>query len=113
VCTRSFAGTLSIDNHINKAPRPCEWFLIWAALTDSSGRNTVDGLCAALNLESVQTAEVIHRTKAFGIVLKHRDGWSLTCVPLSLSGIQPKLTVSGEKVILGILNLVKIWSKPA
>lgn len=39
---------------------------------------TINELRATLGLGSVQTAAVIHRTPAFGLVLRHKDGWSLT-----------------------------------
>jgi len=36
-----------------------------------------DNMCRALGLESFQTVDVFHRTRCYGAVLKHTDGWSI------------------------------------
>ena len=37
-------------------------------------------MCRALGLESFETVDVMHRTRCFGAVLKHADGWSLVYI---------------------------------
>ncbi|KAJ6547859.1 hypothetical protein B0H10DRAFT_2130608 [Mycena sp. CBHHK59/15] len=43
------------------------------------GRSSAAGakLCRALGLTSLQTVDVRHAVKAYGLVVKHRDGWSI------------------------------------
>ncbi|KIM28972.1 hypothetical protein M408DRAFT_329016 [Serendipita vermifera MAFF 305830] len=62
--------------------------------------NNVKELCASLQLESVKTAEVVHRTKAFGLILRHSNGWSLTysgdtkpCQNLVVAGMESTILI--------------------
>ena len=45
-------------------------------------------LCQALGLHRLNTVEVLHRTKAFGLVATHQDGWRLVYVMIVYLGIQ-------------------------
>ncbi|KAF9466199.1 beta-lactamase-like protein [Collybia nuda] len=36
-----------------------------------------EGLCRALGLKSFRTVDVYHRTRCYGAVIKHTDGWSI------------------------------------
>jgi hypothetical protein len=42
-----------------------------------SSRKAAQMLCQALGLQRLNTVEVLHRTKAFGLVVTHQDGWRL------------------------------------
>jgi ribonuclease Z len=37
-------------------------------------------MCRALGLESLRTVDVYHRTRCYGAILKHTDGWSIVYV---------------------------------
>ncbi|KAI0058634.1 hypothetical protein BV25DRAFT_1212589 [Artomyces pyxidatus] len=47
----------------------------WRDMTCS--HRAAEALCEILGLLTLNTVEVRHRTKAFGLVLEHRDGWRL------------------------------------
>ena len=51
-----------------------------ALILRSRSREAADDLCAVLGLESFTTVDVYHRTRCYGAVLKHTDGWSLVYV---------------------------------
>lgn len=40
-------------------------------------------MCHHLDLEVFKAIDVYHRTKAFGVYFKHKDGWSIAHVQLS------------------------------
>ncbi|KAI9511638.1 hypothetical protein F5148DRAFT_993525 [Russula earlei] len=40
-------------------------------------RKAAQMMCYALGLQRLNTVDVLHRTKAFGLVLTHQDGWRL------------------------------------
>lgn len=42
-----------------------------------SSRKAAQMLCQALGLSKLNTVDVLHRTKAFGLVVTHQDGWRL------------------------------------
>jgi len=44
-------------------------------------------MCRALGLESFETVDVMHRTRCFGAVLKHTDGWSLVYIIFIISAV--------------------------
>ncbi|KAG8910485.1 hypothetical protein FRC02_007181, partial [Tulasnella sp. 418] len=46
-------------------------------ILNGSNKESVLSLEADLGLESIQTVRVIHRSQSFGIVVRHRSGWSL------------------------------------
>lgn len=37
-------------------------------------------MCRALGLESFKTVDVYHKTRCYGCVITHVDGWSIVCV---------------------------------
>ncbi|KAG6850485.1 hypothetical protein H0H87_001995 [Tephrocybe sp. NHM501043] len=37
-------------------------------------------MCEALGLESFKTVDVLHKTRCYGAVIKHTDGWSIVYV---------------------------------
>lgn len=47
-----------------------------------SRKNALD-MCRNLDLNSFETIDVDHRTKAFGVFFRHRDGWSIAYVAFS------------------------------
>jgi len=47
----------------------------WKSLDHS--RKAAQMMCHALGLGRLNTVDVLHRTKAFGLVLTHQDGWRL------------------------------------
>ncbi|KAI0251929.1 hypothetical protein BJV78DRAFT_1207788 [Lactifluus subvellereus] len=47
----------------------------WRCLDHS--RKAAQMLCQALGLHRLNTVDVLHRTKAFGLVMTHQDGWRL------------------------------------
>jgi hypothetical protein len=51
-------------------------FVDTSPVLDSS-RNAARMLCQALGLHTLNTVHVLHRTKAFGLVITHQDGWRL------------------------------------
>jgi hypothetical protein len=53
----------------------------YAYLLSSSQRSSED-LCRSLGLERITTVDVFHRTRCYGLVLKHKDGWSIVFVVL-------------------------------
>ena len=59
-------------------------------------------MCRALGLESFHTVDVYHRTRCYGAVLKHIDGWSIVYVGfvysfvLILTGVAPIPRFSGD-----------------
>lgn len=42
-----------------------------------SSRKAAQMLCAELGLSKLNTIDVLHRTRAFGLVVTHEDGWRL------------------------------------
>jgi hypothetical protein len=43
----------------------------------NSSRKAARMLCEALGLHTLNTVHVLHRTKAFGLIMTHQDGWRL------------------------------------
>lgn len=56
------------------------YWLYAAQILTSFTRATLSELETDLQLESIKTASVDHRTLAYGLVVRHKDGWSLTFV---------------------------------
>jgi hypothetical protein len=42
-----------------------------------SSRKAAQMLCAELGLSRLNTVDVLHRTRAFGLIVTHQDGWRL------------------------------------
>ena len=42
-----------------------------------SSRKAAQMLCQALGLSRLNTVDVLHRAKAFGLIVTHQDGWRL------------------------------------
>jgi hypothetical protein len=52
------------------------YFVDPSPVLDSS-RKAAQMLCQALGFRTLNTVYVLHRTKAFGLVVTHQDGWRL------------------------------------
>ncbi|CCM00813.1 uncharacterized protein FIBRA_02855 [Fibroporia radiculosa] len=46
-------------------------------MNGETSRRTAASMCLALGLESFTTVDVAHKTRCYGAVIKHRDGWSI------------------------------------
>lgn len=55
-------------------------FWIWILIFGDSSRLAAESLCDMLGLKSVETVNVKHRVRAYGIVMTHRDGWRVVYV---------------------------------
>lgn len=42
-----------------------------------SSRLAAESLCDMMGLKSIETVNVKHRVRAYGIVMTHRDGWRI------------------------------------
>jgi hypothetical protein len=58
--------------------KPCLLLLPLNSLV-RSGKHSSD-MCRALGLESFKTVDVYHKTRCYGCVITHVDGWSIVCV---------------------------------
>lgn len=45
-------------------------------------RKAAAEMCNALGLSKFTTVDVLHKTRAYGVCIKHRDGWSIVCVSI-------------------------------
>lgn len=52
-------------------------------ICDRRSRDLEREMCAAIGLKSFRTVDVWHRTRCYGAVIKHNDGWSIVSVYFS------------------------------
>ncbi|KAH7921559.1 hypothetical protein BV22DRAFT_1038537 [Leucogyrophana mollusca] len=73
-------GVLPILNdaiHWRSNGSTSKWRSHDAQVDQQSSQDAVKNLCRTLGLESLTTVDVEHRAKCHGLIIKHKDGWSI------------------------------------
>ncbi|KAI0937587.1 hypothetical protein AcW1_001572 [Taiwanofungus camphoratus] len=56
-------------------------------MDEQANRSAARDMCYTLGLESFTTVDVVHKTRCYGAVIKHKDAWSIVLVVSSWQGL--------------------------